>query len=263
MKRTGLQEPLAQRYARDGIVFPIPVMRPEEIAACRSAFEELEAHLDTSIETFRWSHLFFLWAYHLATHAAVVDAVQAILGSNVLIWGTIILNKRPQSPSYVSWHQDGAYANLDAAPALSAWIALTDSSSQNGCIRVIPGSHRERHPHHNFRVQDNLLSLGQQVQRAIDETQAVDVTLKAGEMSLHDFNIIHGSNPNRSDDKRIGFVVRFITCEVEQVGFPVVRVRGQADCSHLDLVKEPPAGSLEERIHAWQAFELQRQAQSQ
>lgn len=262
LDRTYLLDTVAPQYERDGIVFPISVLMPEEIVACRSAFEELVAHLDPGIETVRWTHLFFRWAYDLATHPAVVDAVEAILGPDIFIRGTIIMCKQRHSPSYVSWHQDGAYANVNAYTALSAWIALTDSTAENGCMRMILGSHREQHAHLNHPVRDNLLHKGQEVQAVFDEAEAVDVTLKAGQMSLHHFNIIHGSNPNRSDGKRVGFVIRYVTALDEQVGFPVIRVRGQADCSHLDLAKEPPEGSLEERIYAWKQHELQRQAMS-
>lgn len=249
-------------YERDGIVFPIPVLRPEEVVAHRSAFEELLTHLDAGTETVRWTHLFFRWAYDLATHPAVVDVVEAILGPDVFIRGTIIMCKQPYSPSYVSWHQDGAYANVNAATSLSAWIALSESTVENGCMRVILGSHQEQHAHLANPVRDNLLHRGQRVQAVFDEAEAVDVTLKAGEMSLHHFNIIHGSNPNRSGGKRIGFVVRYVTSLGKEVNHPVIRVRGQADSGHLDLATPPPQGRLEERIAAWQQHELRRQALS-
>ncbi|HET7114182.1 MAG TPA: phytanoyl-CoA dioxygenase family protein, partial [Pyrinomonadaceae bacterium] len=125
-------------------------------------------------------------------------------------------------------------------PSVSAWIALTVSEPANGCMRVIPGSHKHGLLEHDNVQDPNLLNRrGERLRMDVDESQAVDVVLRPGEMSLHHTNIVHGSNPNTSDGPRIGFIVRFVTNLSTNRDRPVMRVRGNADCDHLRLV-EPP-----------------------
>ena len=145
-------------------------------------------------------------------------------------------------PGYVAWHQDNAYPGRDAAPAISAWVALTESNAENGCMRVIPGSHGALLPHRDSADPDNLLRAGQSVDAAIDPARAVDVILRPGEVSLHHGRIVHGSNPNRSTGPRIGFVIRYTTPAFPDPGFPVVLARGdRAACRHLTLAEPPSA----------------------
>ena len=122
-------------------------------------------------------------------------------------------------------------------------------------MRVIPGSHLHGVVSHREAPSAmNLLEKGQEVQAEVDETKATDLTLKAGEMSLHHCNIIHGSRPNRSDSKRIGFIVRYITDQFRMSGEPVVRARGSADCSHLKLTPAPPDIGISEAFPAWKKY---------
>ena len=226
-------------YERDGVFFPARVLTDAEVAWFRSRFAAAAAGQEKA-QPIRQPHLSLAWAYALATHPAVVDAAEDVLGPEVLLHSTIIFYKRPSDPGYVSWHQDGLYATLRAPRLTSAWIALSDSTVENGCMRVIPGSHRQGIlPHVESPTGDNLLKHGQAVE-GVDESQARDVVLAAGEMSLHHGDIVHGSNPNRSATERIGFIVRFVTPEVRAANHPLVRVRGGVDCSHLEMLAGPP-----------------------
>jgi ectoine hydroxylase-related dioxygenase (phytanoyl-CoA dioxygenase family) len=137
-----------------------------------------------------------------------------------------VLRKEPRSDAYVSWHQDSAYRTIGADDLFSAWIALTDSSATNGCMRAIPGSHRLRLPHVDAADGENLLSHGQRVVGDIDASGAVDLVLRAGEMSLHHIDVVHGSAPNRSDTPRLGFVVRYVRAGFEWDEWPLVDPRG-------------------------------------
>jgi len=254
MPKTLSTEQVGQ-YERDGIFFPILVLTAEEVARFRAAFEELEARLGGKPKAVELSqtHLYFRWAYDLATRPKVLDAVVDVLGPDILIWTTSIFPKHPHDPAYISWHQDGTYWGLDSTQVTTAWIALSDSTVENGCMRVVKGSHmQDILPHLDTYAKDNLLSRGQEVQVEVKETDATDVVLKAGEMSLHHIRIIHGSNPNRSDIKRVGFAVRFITPQVKQAGERPLAVLawGRDDYHHFDLLKEPPNYSLEEGIAA-------------
>jgi len=242
-------------YENDGVLFPIPVLSDDEVLKFRSALEEVETCLGGKLKRMDWNHLFFRWAYDLATHRAVVDPIAEILGPDVLVHSSRIFYKHPYDPSYVGWHQDGIYSGLNAYPALTAWIALSDSTVENGCLRVIPGSHQHGvYSHTETYANDNLSNHGEEVTIQIDEARVRDVTLKAGAMSLHHINMIHGSNPNRSNTNRIGFSVTYITPQLQRSNFPVVVARGRDDYHHLEVVKSPPTGTLEESLAAHAEF---------
>jgi non-heme Fe2+,alpha-ketoglutarate-dependent halogenase len=207
---------MRERFLRDGALFPIPVLTAEEVARYRGEIEALERAEGEPIVRRDSLHEQFAWANELATHPRVAAAVSEILGPEVISWGTLLLRKQPGDPSFVAWHQDGEYAHfLKGAPALSAWIALSDSTPGNGCMRVIPGSHRQRFEHTERHAPGNLLRQGHEIAVEVDEREAVDIVLKAGEMSLHDFNVVHGSRGNPSDAPRTGFIVR---CTIPAAG---------------------------------------------
>ncbi len=244
----GLSSEQVERYNRDGVLFPMTALSSSEVSRYLSALEEVEARTGANQQALRMSHLYFRWAYDLATQPGIIDKVASILGPEVIIWGTLILSKPPNSTAYTSWHQDSAYAGLGASNATSVWVALSDSTPESGCLRVVPGSHNRMLPHEQILSEDNLLRQGQHVKVKINETEAVDVSLKAGEMSLHHFNIIHGSNPNRSGSRRTGFIIRFVTPTMSKPPFPVVRARGSAECAHLDLLENLPSEDIEEGL---------------
>ena len=248
-----------EQYHRDGIVFPVPVLSPSETAHFRAAFEEVAARLGGRPVAQALGHTqsYFRWAYDLATHPRILDAVEDVLGPNLLVWTVSIFPKYPRDPGYISWHQDGTYWGLDSTRVVTAWVALTDSTRDNGCMRVVPGSHRQPIlPHRDTYAADNRLSRGQEIEVEVAEQDAVDVVLRAGEMSLHHVNIIHGSNPNPSDGSRIGFAPRFMTPETRQIdGEPLTAVlaRGRDNHGHFQLLPGPPALGFEEALAAQQA----------
>jgi non-haem Fe2+, alpha-ketoglutarate-dependent halogenase len=245
-------------YERDGALFPIRVLTTDEVQEFRSSLESLaENFFEGQVKRIDHLHLWFDWAYRLAVHPAVLDAVESLIGDDILVDGSLVLCKAPHDPSYASWHQDSVYSGWHLTPSTSAWIALSPSNSINGCMRVIPGSHLQGVFNHiTCRDDANLLQRGERVDVAVDERQAVDIVLHPGEMSLHHCNIIHGSCRNRSEERRIGFIVRFVTSRIQTRGRPVLRVRGGGDCSHLDLA-QPPAAAINQ-AHAfglWTAFD--------
>jgi chlorinating enzyme len=247
-----------ERYPQDGIVTPIPVLSPEETARYRAAYEELEERLGGRPKATQLSltHLYFPWAYELVTHPKVLDAVEDLLGPDILVWSSSVFPKKAHDPGYISFHQDGTYWGLDSTQVTTAWIALTPSTAENGCMRVAPGTHLEPiRPHVETHAENNMLTRGQEVQAEIDEEHVLDVVLQPGEMSLHHVNIIHGSNANGSGTKRIGFAIRYMTPQVRQTGDPnpVVLARGRDDYHHHRVLESPPArGNLDEAIERHQ-----------
>jgi ectoine hydroxylase-related dioxygenase (phytanoyl-CoA dioxygenase family) len=224
-------------FEQQGIVFPIRVLSEAEVSHFR---DELEAVAGDSPKRMDQLHMRYEWAHRLASHAAVLDAVESLIGPEILIDGNLVFYKPPHDPGYASWHQDSVYSGWHLTPSVSAWIALTVSEPANGCMRVIPGSHKQGLLEHENIHDPNLLNRrGERLRMDVDESKAVDIVLKPGEMSLHHTNIVHGSNPNTSDGPRIGFIVRFVTNLSTNRDRQVMRVRGDADCSHLRLV-EPP-----------------------
>jgi non-heme Fe2+,alpha-ketoglutarate-dependent halogenase len=238
-------------FERDGIVFPIPVLPPEKTATYRACFTEMEQLAQRQLGRVAHPVMHFNWAYRLATEPAVLDAVEEVLGPDLLVAGSLLLCKYPRDPAFVAWHQDNYYSNLHLTPSLSAWIALRDSTTENGCMRVVPGSHRKGVlPHKEKGNANNLLRQGHEIQVTVNESDAVAVVLRAGEMSLHHAAIIHGSRPNRSDTQRLGFVIRFVTSAYDLASqqTPFILARGLAGHGNLQLATPPADRSMEE---AW------------
>lgn len=255
---SSLQSVLVERYAQDGILFPIPVLSSTEVTEYRNALESVAS---LSGEGYRRRfdnlHLFFPWAYRLATNEAVLNAVEGVLGPDIVVDATLVFYKPPYDSGYAAWHQDSVYSNWHLTPAVSAWIALTPSEPANGCMRVVPGTHQEGVREHDTIADDpDLMNRrGERVRVDIEESQAVDVILRPGEMSLHHANIVHGSNANGSDGPRIGFIVRFVTSQTTNRERLQMQVRGDADCSHLRLATPPLEEDLVIATRAWKARE--------
>lgn len=242
-------------YEQDGVVFPMQVLTKEEVAHARGALEALRTALRerADAQRFRNLHLFHAWARELATHPRVLDAVEDIIGPDILVHGTGLFWKLPRDPGYVPWHQDGYNARLTER-YVSAWLALTDSSPDNGCLRVVRGSQCQGLLPHEFSAvtPDNIGTGGLEIAREVEEREATDVTLAPGEMSLHHVAIFHGSNPNNSDRPRIGYAVRYVPPSTRQKldHHPVILARGVDPFGHFRRLEEPPVLSLQEAIDA-------------
>lgn len=248
------------RYEAEGYFSPLPVLSGDEVALYQAAvmdLQEFAARQPTPARIVQ-PHLYFRWAYELATHPLVLDAVEDVIGANILVHTTSIFCKRPRQRSFVSWHQDGFYWRLSEPKLVSAWIALTESTVENGCLRVVPHSQHRLLPHAQRRDEKNLLASGLTAEAEFDEEAAVDVTLRPGEMSLHHVNLVHGSSPNLSDTWRIGFAVRYVSTEVSQAlpHHKVVLARGRDDFGHYELFEGMPDSSPAESLASQAELEL-------
>jgi ectoine hydroxylase-related dioxygenase (phytanoyl-CoA dioxygenase family) len=251
-----LSEEEVAAYQDGGIVFPIQVLSKEETERFRGAYEKFCEQLGSrpNAAQSRNPHLFHRWAYDLATHPRVLDAVEQIIGPNILVHHASLFCKYPHDGTFVSWHQDGYYLDLNEPLLVSAWIALSDSNVANGCMRVVRNSHQNgRVAHANSAISArNLLPSGLEIACEVDERDATDVVLSAGEMSLHHVNLVHGSNPNHSASPRLGFAVRYVAPSVRQavVRVPTVLARGQDEEGYFENLDSPPAYSVDEAIAA-------------
>ena len=252
-----LTEDAVRQYRDTGYLAPIRVLSTEEAARIRARLEAFEAGAGPLAGKLRQkSHLLFTWLNDLIRHERILDAVEDVIGADILCWGTSFFIKEPRNPSFVSWHQDSTYWGLEPADIVTAWIALSDSTPENGAMRVVPGSHTMAQvPHRDTFRPENLLSRGQEVMVDVDDAEADTLTLKAGEMSLHHVRLIHGSEPNPSDQRRIGFAIRYLPTYVRQIAGShdwATLVRGEDHYGNFELEPRPDA-DMSESAQAYHA----------
>ncbi|NRB19817.1 MAG: phytanoyl-CoA dioxygenase family protein [Rhodobacteraceae bacterium] len=211
-----------KQYEADGFISGVRVFDSQTVAELRTAIEALEVTYSDGVggssldQYFRVNgHVVIPLLSELASTPAILNAVQSILGRNLLAWSVELFIKEPGSTKTVSWHQDITYWGMgETNDEVTAWVALSDVSVEAGCMRFIPGSHTNGIVSHSDTHDDNnLLSRGQEIQD-IDESVARHGPLQPGEMSLHHGRCFHASGPNRSEDRRIGLAIRYVTPEV-------------------------------------------------
>jgi non-haem Fe2+, alpha-ketoglutarate-dependent halogenase len=232
------------QFWRDGCIFPVRVMSEADALEIRHRLEEFEKKTGGPLkgDLRHKSHLLFSWLGDLVRHDKVVDAIQDLYGPNILCWTSNFFIKEANNPAFVSWHQDSTYWGLDRPDVVTAWIAFTESNKSNGAMGFIPGTHTsDQIPHRDTFARDNLLTRGQEVAVDVKENESVTIELKPGEMSLHHVRLVHGSPPNPSNDRRIGFAIRYIPTTVAQVAGEdsATLVRGVDEHHHFALEPRP------------------------
>ncbi len=234
-----------RQYQEQGYYSPIPVLSPDEVARYRAELERHEAAIGHPLDfpEKSKSYLLFEWADALVHHPAILDAVEDVIGEDILVYHTTTWIKEPGTPAYVRWHQDGKYFFLEPALHVTAWVALSDANVESGCVHVLPGSHKwGEFEHEDDLGQWNMIKRGQGIPDRFDDETGVPMELKAGEMSLHHTNLVHCSRGNDGPDRRIGLGISYIPASVRQYGEPratALLVRGQAT---------PGAFEMEQRL---------------
>jgi non-haem Fe2+, alpha-ketoglutarate-dependent halogenase len=236
-------EQIAQ-YREKGYLAPLRVMAEDEALALRSALETVEAGMGGPLrgDLRHKTHLLLPFLADLVRHPRILDAVEDLLGPDLLCWTSNFFIKEAADPAFVSWHQDSTYWGLSAPEVATAWVALTPSHAANGAMAVIPRSHRfDQLPHRDTFHRHNLLTRGQEVMVEVDETEAVPLFLRPGEMSLHHVRLVHGSPPNPSFDRRIGFAIRYIPTHLRQLAGDdsATLVRGADHFHHFEHEPRP------------------------
>ncbi len=212
--RAGISHPQREHYEAHGYVAGIPIFSAEELAVLRTEFERVLPLVPVNINFVNWWHKKNRTFYRAATHPALLDCVEAILGTSFFLWGSQFFVKEPGDELVVPWHQDAQYWPLRPHNHCTAFIALWDCDRENAGMEVIPGSHRGPLLRHRTEVSERRV-LPQEVEAGeFDPSSAVCLELAAGEISLHDDAIIHGSGPNRSNRRRVGFTARYSTPDV-------------------------------------------------
>lgn len=231
-------------FWRDGCIYPIRVMSESAAVELRQRLEAFERERGGPLQgdLRHKSHLLFAWLGDLVRRDEIVDAIEDLYGPDLLCWTTNFFIKEARSPAFVSWHQDSTYWGLDRPDVVTAWVALSTSNRDSGAMDFIPGSHtRDQIPHRDTFAQNNLLTRGQEVAVEVDPSLARIVELQPGEMSLHHVRLVHGSPPNPSGDRRIGFAIRYIPTRVRQVAGEdsATLVRGHDAFGHFELEPRP------------------------
>ena len=260
---TTLSSTQVARYARDGFLSPNAALTPEHAAECRAKLEAFERVIGgplTADETARHrsrTHVLLTWVNALVRHPAILDAVEGLIGPDILVFTSTWFIKEAESTAIAAWHQDATYFGLRPHRHVTAWLALTDATAENGCMEFLPGSHEGGQlPHLAGVVPSSVNRARQAVDGAVDDATAVHAPLRAGEFSLHHTLTLHRSEPNRSRDRRIGIGISYIPTHVRHVSerhkAPAMLVRGVDTFGHFDL--EPaPQGDLDAAAQA--AFE--------
>ena len=208
------------QYKEDGYIAPIDVLTKDEADEVKREIEYIEKKWPNEIEGLgrNYVHLISPVLDKVSHNSKILDAVESIIGKDILVCGTTLFIKNPDKKGFVSFHQDAKYIGLEPHNWVTGWLAVTDANEENGCMRMLKGSHKKDLKFHDQKFdENNLLTRGQTIENVpINET--TPVILKAGQLSLHHPTIIHGSGLNKSKERRIGFAIQsYIGTNVDQV----------------------------------------------
>lgn len=229
MERTDRSE-TRQRYERDGYLQYPQVLDPDRVREVSGHVEWLQRkHPELRPEqlghTLMWEDPFWV---RLVADERLLDLVEPIIGPNIALFASHYICKPGGDGLPVLWHQDASYWPLEPMEVVTAWLAVDDSTVENGCMRVIPGSHRGPALTHERHGQEAVLNT-QISPSQVDESRAVDVELPAGGVSLHHPFLVHGSNPNHSPKRRAGLTIRYIpaTTRITREDWTTFLLRGE------------------------------------
>ena len=209
-----------KQYKDEGFVSPINVFSKEKAKEIRDEIELIEKEMPEELEkSGRYNaHLISPLLDGVTHNPKILDAVQSLIGENILVCGTTLFIKNPNEKGFVSYHQDAKYIGLEPHNWVTAWVAITDSNEHNGCMRMWSGSHKDNLKQHDQNFNEgNLLTRGQTI-NDVPKENTTPLILSSGQMSLHHPTVVHGSDLNKSNDRRIGFVIQsYIGTNVKQV----------------------------------------------
>ncbi|MFJ8047957.1 phytanoyl-CoA dioxygenase family protein [Streptomyces luteogriseus] len=237
-------------FVRDGFLFPVDALPASEAAELAT---QAQQHLEESqriggvfsaLAAGPKVHVLQPWAERLVRHPSLLRIARTMLGPDLLVWSTNIFIKRPGQQVNYAWHQDALTYELDRGNrgALRIWVALTNTSPENGTLRYAAGTHRQGVLRHRRASADTATQVGDEVAVDVSGFSLHDVVLSAGQCSLHDMLVMHGSGGNRTDRPRIAFAVDYLSPRVRPLGdLPdsAMLVSGKDDYGHFQLEQGP------------------------
>ena len=233
-----------KQYKEEGFVSPLDIFSKDEALDIRNEIEYIEKKIPNELEkSGRYNaHLISPLLDEVTHHSKILDAVQSLIGENILVCGTTLFIKNPNEKGFVSYHQDAKYIGLEPHNWVTAWVAITDSNEENGCMRMWSGSHKDNLKEHDQNFNEgNLLTRGQTIKN-VPKEKTTPLILRAGQMSLHHPTVVHGSDLNKSNDRRIGFVIQsYIGTNVKQIlGKNSVQLaRGVDEFNYHEKIERP------------------------
>lgn len=247
-KARRLKDAEKEQFARDGFVKNLPLFSESGVRDLQAMFDDMAARLpqDTDINRVNMWHKASRQMHDLCRVPALLDYVEDLIGPVINQWGCQWFVKYPGDGSIVPWHQDAQFWPLRPHRTVTVWLAIYDTDVENGAMQIIPGSHQQGGIHHDVNDAPHLL-LNQEIpDELIDYDNVVTMDLKAGEISLHDDGLLHGSLANNSDRRRSGLTMRFyppdVQCNLEVwPTFEAYPARGE-DTLRLNPVGKVPEG---------------------
>jgi non-haem Fe2+, alpha-ketoglutarate-dependent halogenase len=236
------------QYRHDGYLFPVPALSLDEISECLAGLERFERWLGTPVTEAdrKWrsaGYVVLPWVDALVRHPRILDAVESLIGPDILVYTSTFFIKEPHSPIFAAWHQDATYFGLIPHEHVTAWVALTDATAEAGCMEVV-SSHGmpQQLRHAALGLANSINGGGQAIVEGFDQGDAVAMQLPAGHFSLHHTLCRHRSAPNRASHRRIGLGISYIPAHVRTVGshrLSALLVRGRDTGGHFDLLPAP------------------------
>ena len=243
-----LTEQQVRDYRHHGFLFPVPALSSQEAAQCLQNLEAFETRLGSPLPKaeMKWrgaAYTFLPWVDALVRDARILDAIEDVIGPDILVYQSTFFIKEPGTPAFTAWHQDATYFGLEPYEHVTAWIALSDASREAGCMDVVSshGAPKQRR-HAAARLEHSLNGAGQVIVEPLDESAAVAMELKAGEFSLHHTLCPHRSAPNRAGHRRVGLGISYVPAHVRTTGsyrMPALLVRGVDRWGNFDLLPSP------------------------
>jgi hypothetical protein len=261
-------------YEELGFLHSIPILSQDEVDHYRTQVEKTCQAIGGRVTRLDGLHLFFRWAWELSTHTRLLDCLEQLLGPNIVLKSTRLFYKYGGSASYVGWHQDGITERLEDGRAPAVWLGLTAATVENGCLRVVPRSHRQGLLHHSSKPDLKPLPGADAVDPVQSWSEAelsgriasvpssfedpFDLVMHPGNMSIHHPVILHGSNPNLSTEPRIGLSASYSTPELYNGSSAVVcRADGSAGHYRFEVINKPAIATLDEAAAAYCASDRQ------
>ena len=247
---------LSSIYAENGFFSPVNALSKSEADELRKDYETAEEELRGDTERLSLLKAYpnrLLPSFDNATrNETLVAAAKEILGENILVWSAALFIKEAASTKIVSWHQDLTYWQLNDIKEVTCWLAVSSARKQAGCMKFIPGSHKNTIvPHNDTYDENNLLTRGQEISVEVNENEAVYAELDPGQASFHHGLLFHSSGPNTTNDRRIGSAIRYISASMKQKtgDCPLVtQVSGNTDYGNFKIMPPPKGRLLEEEF---------------
>ncbi len=246
MTVAGLAAEQRRAFARDGVVWPVEVLSSAEAADIVREIEAIERTYGGTLNAFLnvKPHLLVPLLWHLVNDPRIVEPIASLLGPDLCCLGSSLIDKPAGSRSHVAWHQDATFWGLSRPVAATAWLALTPSTRESGCVQALPGTHGYQRAHEHSDDATNMLGARERVSAPLDLSPAVDITLAPGEMSIHHPLLMHGSMPNTATRRRAGFAIRYIPSDVVQENGTVTSIRGRTPPAGVMHLEQEPEGLL-------------------